>query len=77
MSRKRDSIRAKAETGSEEGATGDDCHMPASERRPVLVPPLQDVPKFKPRVSARGRAEAGSSTPRTGIAESRATRTTS
>ena len=30
--RKRDSIRPKAESGSEMSATGEYCHMPASER---------------------------------------------
>ena len=50
--RKRAAVRTKAETGSETGATGDYCHMPASDRRPVRVPPLQDVSKFKPRGSA-------------------------
>lgn len=42
---------------------------------PVLVPPLQDVPEFKPRVSARVRTEEDSSMPRLGIAVSRARRT--
>ena len=32
MSRNRDSVRTKAESGSETGENGDFCHMPASER---------------------------------------------
>ena len=52
--RNRAVVRSKAESRSNAEAKDDRCPIPASDRCPVLVPPLQDVPEFKPRVSARG-----------------------
>ncbi len=51
--------------------------MPYTRERtnPVLVPPLQDVPEFKPRVSARGWMGGRFSVPRLGFAETRDGRT--
>ena len=47
--------------------------MPYTRERtnPVPVPPLQDVSKFRPRISARVRTEADSPVPRLGIAKTR------
>ncbi len=70
--RKREPVRCKAESSPRTANTVGKRYKTASDRRPVPVPPLQDVRKFKPRVSARPFRAGRSRVPALEIAESRA-----
>ena len=67
---------AQFQSGFRFGKRSERRNLPHARERtnPVLVPLLQDVSEFRPRVSARGQPEADSPMPRLGIAKTRGTR---